>query len=209
MDPRSSWQWLRCSGRRDRSRLPVIRHEHWTADSHFDHGHLHVRLPTCSGQLLSDGLSRFPAKFSCTNATTTSNRKRQSDRKRYNEKSPYQAPDRGYFSGAVRFDSHLSRWGKFNFGLLIVHFVRTCFPVQSFNHFVVKTLKNSLQLQMEASRLKLNGAWSDASLCQLARERREQLNGFQFWLAGFVIFLFLIGPWLWAKIYFKPLNVSF
>ncbi len=114
VDPRSSWQWLRCSGRRDRSWLPVIRHKHWTAGSHIDHGHLHVRLPTRSGQLLSDGLTRFPAKFSCPNATTTSNGKRQSDRKRYHEKSPYQAPDRGYFSSSVRFDSHLPRWGKFN-----------------------------------------------------------------------------------------------
>ena len=33
-----------------------------------------------------------------------------------------------------------------------------------------------------------------------SRKRREQLNGFQFWLAGYVIFLFLIGLEQRAKI---------
>ena len=114
VDPRSSRQWLRNTGRRDRSRLPVIPHKHWTADSYINHGHLHLCLSARCRKLLSDGLARFPAKFSCPHATTTSNRKRQSDRKRYNEKSPYQAPDRGYSSGTARFDSPLSWWGKFN-----------------------------------------------------------------------------------------------
>ncbi len=39
--------------------------------------------------------------------------------------------------------------------------------------------------------------------------QQEQLNGFQFWLAGFVFFLFLIGPPQRAKIYFSPLNSPF
>ena len=46
-----------------------------------------------------------------------------------------------------------------------------------------------------------------------ARKRREQLNGFQFWLAGYVIFLFLIGlkqrlKYILARwiLYFSPQN---
>ena len=43
-----------------------------------------------------------------------------------------------------------------------------------------------------------------------ARKRREQLNGFQFsGLAGYVIFLFLIGLEQRAKLYFIPLNSPF
>ena len=39
---------------------------------------------------------------------------------------------------------------------------------------------------------------------QQARKRREQ-----FWLAGYVVFFFLIGSEQQAKIYFSPLNAPF
>ena len=112
LDPGSSRQRLRPPRRRDRPWHPVIPHKHWTADPPADHGHLYVRLSACSRQLLPDGFTWFPPKFSRPYATTTSNGKRKTDHERYGEKSPYQAPDRRYYSNAVRFDPHISWWGK-------------------------------------------------------------------------------------------------
>lgn len=112
LDPWSSQQRLRPPGWRDRSWHPVIPHERWTVDSPADHGHIYVRMSARSRQLLSDGFTWFSPEFSCPHATAPSNGKRQIEHERYDEKSPYQAPDRCHYSNAVRFDSHISRRGK-------------------------------------------------------------------------------------------------
>ena len=62
-----------------------------------------------------------------------------------------------------------------------------------FSHYVVIKLKNNSFANADGSQLRVK-----------RRLKTELLNGFQFWLAGYVIFLFLIGSEHAAKIYFYP-----
>ena len=109
LDPRITWQWIPCRWRALRSWRPNILHEPRAAIRLCYCHHFHLLLPARRSEFFTDGCVRFPAKFSSSDAPTTTYKEGRCDTEGPHEMPGYKAPSFPHDRYSVWLDAHL-RW---------------------------------------------------------------------------------------------------